>query len=133
MKNFKMICGFIILISSFLDILALISLMFSNGFIGAAVSRGMGVIGLSSSIFPYLIPLFPILFVIWIYVTSNEDKYPKLGIYLTIFVTILFTLPWFLTYITVKLSNQKYKEDSATHEVFGKDMCYLDSMSYIKA
>lgn len=123
MKNFRKICAWIIGISVILDIWFFIALIFSNGFGGAAFSRGIKIIGLPSFLTDYLWIIFPIAIVVWVYIDSNKNKYqnyPKFEKFMLILITIIFISPWLFGFTAIKLSDQKYAEDKVTHEASGR-------------
>lgn len=114
----------VIIISVILDAWSFVALLFSNGFVGAAMSRGSNIIGLPSYITDNLgealFVLVPILFVVWVYVSSNKEKYPKFDIVMSVAVTIIFVIPWLVTFVTIKLSDQKFNQDKAAFEASGR-------------
>ncbi len=123
MKIFRKICAWIIGISVILDIWFVLGLMFSNGFGGAALSKGMKIIGLPSFVTDYLWIIFPIIIVVWVYIDSNKNKYPnypKFEKLMLVFITFIFIFPWLFISIAIKLSDQKFAEDRAAFEASGK-------------
>lgn len=120
MKNFKKICAWIIGISSILDIWFVLALILSNGYAGAAFSRGMKIIGLPSFFTDYLWIILPIAIVVWVYIDSNKDKYPKFEKPMQVLITLIFIFPWLFGFIAIKLSDQKFIEDKASFEASGK-------------
>ena len=115
MKKFRVICAIIIVVSVLLDFWSFAVLLFSNGFGGAALSRGATILGLPTSSFGYVWILFPIIIVVWLYATSNGEKYPTFEKLMIVLVTLIFIFPWAFTFITIKLSDQKYTQDKAAY------------------
>ncbi len=129
MKTLRRVCGVIIGVSFILDVWFGAAILFSNGFGGAALSRGSSIIGLPSFITDYLWILFPIILVVWVYASSNRDKYPTFEKVMIVLVTLIFVFPWLFSFFALKLSDQKFAADKASFEASGRTV-EIGSCSY---
>lgn len=120
MKNFRRVCGVIIGISIILNIWLGAAILFSNGFVEAALSRGNSIMGLPSFIMNYFWILFPIIIVVWVYASSNKERYPTFEKVMVILLTMAFVYPWLFSFVAIKLSDQKFTADKAAFEASGR-------------